>query len=47
MSRLTKAADRILRQGMNLMPVQSVEHKILASSKILKVKEGNLYTILL
>ena len=40
MSRLTKAADKILRQGMNSMKFQSVEHRILANSKLLKVEPG-------
>ena len=42
MSRLTKAADKVLRQGMKMLPFQSVEHKILANSKLLKVEPGEL-----
>jgi len=45
MSRLTKAADKILRQGMNSMKFQSVEHRILANSKLLKVEPGYVETI--
>ena len=40
MSRLTKAADKILRQGMGMLPIQSVENRILANSKVLKVEPG-------
>ena len=40
MSRLTKAADKILRQGMGMLPIQSVESRILVNSEILKVEPG-------
>ena len=43
MSRLTKAADKILRQGMGMLPIQSVENRILANSKILKVEPGEFF----
>lgn len=43
MSRLTKAADKILRQGMGMLPIQSVENRILANSKVLKVEPGEFF----
>ena len=43
MSRLTKAADKILRQGMGMLPIQSVESRILANSKVLKVEPGEFF----
>ena len=45
MSRLTKAADKILRQGMGMLPIQSVENRILANSKVLKVEPGEFFFI--
>ena len=44
MSRLTKAADKILRQGMGMLPIQSVENRILANSKVLKVEPGEFFS---
>jgi len=45
MSRLTKAADKILRQGMGMLQIQSVENRILVNSKILKVEPGYIETL--